>query len=410
MAQTLSRAALDREAIAALSSGDPVWLRDVRAGAYERFEKIPAPNERTEGWRRLRLEGIELTPPAPGSSAFSVTVGEADRAKGVVALPLAHAVTSHEAIVREALVQARGGRTVGKYSALAEAAWQEGAFVYVPDGVETSEPIVVTSREGSYPRVVIALGKNARAAITETHVEADAFVAGISDIALGDGAHLTYAHVQDVAQDSVVFSHQHARIGRDAKLVTFNLGSGGRLAKTEVEVELLGRGAESDMLGLVFAHGDQQFDYHTLQGHRSSDTRSDLLYKSALGGHSHSVYTGVIVIEKGAQRSDAYQANRNLLLDEGAHADTEPKLEIEADDVRCTHGATVGPIDAEQLFYLGSRGLDRARASRLIVEGFFQDVFDRVGDARVTGPLAAKFAPDLGDGAARPLRATDVKS
>jgi Fe-S cluster assembly protein SufD len=149
------------------------------------------------------------------------------------------------------------------------------------------------------------------------------------------------------------------------------------------------------MLGLVFGRGTQQFDYHTLQGHRATDTHSDLLFKSALDGHAHSLYTGVIVIEKGAQRSDAYQANRNLLLAEGARADTEPKLEIEADDVRCTHGATVGPIDAEQLFYLASRGIDRDTAARLIVEGFFQDVLDKVGDERLTRPLETKFAPHL---------------
>jgi len=395
LAQTLPRAALDREAIAALSSRDPAWLREVRAGAYERFAALPMPSDRIEGWRRLNLAGIDLTPPAPAPSLYSLTVSEADLYRGVIVSPLGRVFASHEAVVREALVQARSGRTVGKYSALAETAWQDGVFVYVPDGIEASEPIVVTAREGPYPRVIVALGKHARAAVTETHTECDPLIAGISDIALADGAHLAYAHVQNTGSDSVVFSHQHARIGRDAKLVTFNLGSGGKLAKTDIEVELLGRGADSDMLGLVFAHGKQQFDYHTLQGHRSSDTRSDLLFKSALDGHSHSVYTGVIVIGKGAQRSDAYQANRNLLLDEGARADTEPKLEIEADDVRCTHGATVGPIDAEQLFYLATRGLDRAQAARLIVEGFFQDVFDRVHDARVTGPLAAKFAPDL---------------
>src|SRR5579864_4954210 len=135
------------------------------------------------------------------------------------------------------------------------------------------------------------------------------------------------------------------------------------------------------MLGLVFAEGEQQFDYHTLQGHRAPNTRSDLLFKSALDDRSHSAYTGVIIIDRGAQRSDAYQANRNLLLSEGARADTEPKLEIEADDVRCTHGATVGPIDDEQLFYLASRGLDPETGSRLIVEGFFEEVFEKVGDA-----------------------------
>ena len=396
MAETLVSATLTAEEIAALSTEGPPWLRELRVGAFERYEKIPAPTERTEGWRRLSLKGIDLTPPAPqGYETFSITVSDADRAKGVVALPLVEALNSHEAIVREALVQARGGRTVGKYSALAEAAWQLGAFVYVPAGVQTADAILVQHAE-TYPRLVIALAENARAAVTESYAHADQrFISGITDIVVGDGAHLTYAHVQNTGSNTVVFSHQHARIARDAKLVTFNLGTGGKLAKSDVEVELLGRGAQSDMLGLVYGHGSQQFDYHTLQGHRSTDTRSDLLFKSALDDRAHSVYTGVIVIERGAQRSDAYQANRNLLLNEGARADTEPKLEIEADDVRCTHGATVGPVDAEQLFYLNTRGLDRDAGSRLIVEGFFQDVFDRVGDERVTRPLESKFAPHL---------------
>jgi Fe-S cluster assembly protein SufD len=150
------------------------------------------------------------------------------------------------------------------------------------------------------------------------------------------------------------------------------------------------------MLGLVLAEERQQFDYRTLQGHRSPNTRSDLLFKAALDDQSHASYTGVIVIDRGAQRSDAYQANRNLLLNEGARADTEPMLEIEADDVRCTHGATVGPIDEEQLFYARSRGLQVDAASRLIVEGFFAEVFEKFGDPAVTDPLRSAVAPHLG--------------
>ncbi len=383
------------DAIEALTANEPSWLRDVRHGALERFAAIAAPTERSEGWRRLSLSGIDLAPVAPEPSPFKLTVASVDRARGVIAKTISEALLSHEPLVREALLHARGGRTVGKYSALAEAAWQGGAFVHVPDGVELSSPIIAETESGTYPRLIVVVGKNARAAITETHRERGRFSAGISDVIVGENAHLTYAHVQECGPKTVVFSHQHARIAHGAKLVTLNLGAGGTLSKTDVEVELLGAGAESDMLGLVFAHGTQQFDYHTLQGHRASDTRSDLLFKSALDGQSHSVYTGVIIIEKGAQRSDAYQANRNLLLAEGARADTEPKLEIEADDVRCTHGATVGPIDSEQLFYLGSRGIDRETASRLIVEGFFQDVLDKVGDERVTRPLESKFAPHL---------------
>lgn len=386
---------LDRDVITSLASAEPAWLRELRQAAFDRFELIPEPTERTLGWRRLDLKGLDLSPAPPEPATFKMTVASVDRARGVIAKPLNEAVLSHELLVQEAQLQARGGRALSKYAALAEAAWLGGLFIHVPDGVEVSEPIFIQADAGAYPHVVINIGKRSRASIAEVHREQGRLVAGISDIAVGNGGHLTYAHVQQCGPRTLMFSHQHAGIGDNAKLVTFNVGAGGSLARTDVEVELLGRGAESDMLGLIDGRGAQQFDYHTLQGHRSSDTRSDLLFKSALDDTAHSIYTGVIVIKKGAQRSDAYQANRNLLLHEGARADTEPMLEIEADDVRCTHGATVGPIDAEQVFYLGSRGLDRGAASRLIVEGFFQDVLDKVGDERLTRPLEATFAPHL---------------
>ena len=175
------------------------------------------------------------------------------------------------------------------------------------------------------------------------------------------------------------------------------MAMGGRMSRADVEVELRGQGAESDMLGLIFGEGEQQFDFHTLQGHHAPDTRSDLLYKSALDDRSHSTFTGIISIGKDAPRSEAYQANRNLLLSSGARADTEPKLEILIDDVaRCTHGATVGPVDEEQLFYLRSRGMDKQTATRMIVEGFFEEVFQKVGDERVTADLAKAIEPHVG--------------
>jgi Fe-S cluster assembly protein SufD len=162
-------------------------------------------------------------------------------------------------------------------------------------------------------------------------------------------------------------------------------------------VRLEGRGAESDMLGLIFGEEDQQFGFQTLQGHHAPDTRSDLLYKSALDDRSHSTYTGVISIGHDAPRSEAYQANRNLLLSGGARADTEPKLEILIDDVaRCTHGATVGPIDDEQMFYLQSRGIEPGAATKIIAEGFFQDVFAKAGDDRLVAPLRDLVAPHIG--------------
>jgi len=398
MTETLTKPILDRAAVEVISSErrEAAWLRELRGAAFDRHERIPTPTNRTEGWRRLALEAIDLSPAEPQATEIEFAVAAADRAKGVVATSLDDALQTHERLVRESMLTARTPHALTKYSALTDAAWQGGAFIYVPDGIETSAPIGLRIRCGTYPRVIVCVGANARASIGETHSEAGRLSAGRADIVVGDGAHLTYAHVQECGRNTVALSHQRARLARDARLVMLNFGIGGALSKNDVEVELLGRGAESDMLGLVFAEGDQQFDYHTLQGHRSPNTRSDLLFKSALDDNSHSVYTGVIVIDRGAQRSDAYQANRNLLLGAGARADTEPKLEIEADDVRCTHGATVGPIDDEIMFYLTSRGLDVDTASRMIVEGFFQEVFEKVAQPALTEPLAAKIAPHIG--------------
>ncbi|HXM18600.1 MAG TPA: Fe-S cluster assembly protein SufD [Candidatus Tumulicola sp.] len=399
MTETLIKNAVDAEIIKTISASEPAWLRELRLGAFERYASLPTPTDRTPGWRRLKLDGISFDPPAPAPSSPSWEIGSENERKGVFLghLSACAKLEAFEPLIREELTRRTPASSLEKFSSLVQCAWRIGCFVYVPDGVEATEPIRLGYFDyGPYPRTLIILGKNARLTLTEQFAKGYDFTAGLTTLVLGDGAHLTYAHVQECEHSAVVFSHQHARIGRDAKLVTLNFGLGGRLAKSDVEVELLGRGAHSDMLGLIFAEGSQQFDYHTLQGHRSPDTRSDLLFKAALDDESHSVYTGVIIIEKGAQRSDAYQANRNLLLGANARADTEPKLEIEADDVRCTHGATVGPIDEEQLFYLQSRGLDEDSASRLVVDGFFQDVLDRVGDPRVTDPLREKVWPHLG--------------
>ena len=395
MTETLTQSSIGRDAIGRLLKDEPDWLGDLRRAAFARYEELPQPDEKTPGWRRLSLDGIELRAPAPAPTRFESWASEADRSRGLVVCSLTEALRTHEAQVRNALALEHKGKSVGRYAAIAEAAWQGGIFVFAPDGFVASEPVRIDVTEGAYPRVVIVAGANSKLTVSETHRETERVSAGVLDLTCGAGSFVRYVHVQDCARTSSVFSHQRAVMERDSKLVSLNFGIGGRLARTDVEVELCGPGAESDMLGLVFAEDKQAFDYRTLQGHRAPHTRSDLLFKAALDDHSHSSYTGVIVIDRGAQRSDAYQANRNLLLKEGAHADTEPMLEIEADDVRCTHGATVGPVDDEQLFYATTRGMAPDVAARLIVEGFFQEVFEKFGEPAVTEPLRGKVAPHL---------------
>ncbi|HKW44760.1 MAG TPA: Fe-S cluster assembly protein SufD [Candidatus Eremiobacteraceae bacterium] len=393
--QTLRPYAPDRESIEArsLRLSEPKAVLEARLAALERYAQLPLPTERSEGWRRTDFTGIDLSPVEPVHAACDITVAPADAERGVIAETLEQSVNRRTAAVTNTDI----GLSISKFSALAQAVWMSGGTIVVPAGVALSAPIIVDWISGTYPRLEIYVEKGARASVLETCSTPDRMTTGIVDIHVDDDAQLTYVHAQNAPRDAVVFSHQRARLGRNAKLVTLNFAIGGKLSRADVEVNLAGQGAESDMLGLVFGEGDQQFGFQTLQGHHAPDTRSDLLYKSALDDRSHSSYTGVISIGHDAPRSEAYQANRNLLLADGARADTEPKLAILIDDVaRCTHGATVGPIDEEQLFYVRSRGIDPQAATKIIAEGFFQDVFAKVGDERLTSGLQAMIAPHIG--------------
>jgi Fe-S cluster assembly protein SufD len=392
--QTLGAYAPDRASIEALSNiADPKWVMEARLAAFEKYSALPVPGERSEGWRRTNFAGIDLSPAAPERAVCAFTVAPADLGRGLVVEIL------EDSVARDltSLGNTDVGLSISKFSALAQALWISGGAIVIPDGFQATAPIVVEWKSGAYPRLDIHVGRGARASVLELSSLPGRLTTGIVDIHVGDDAQLTYVHAQNAPRDTIVFSHQRARLGRNAKLITLNFAIGGKLARADVEVNLAGQGAESDMLGLVFGEGHQQFAFQTLQGHHAPDTRSDLLYKSALDDQSHSAYTGVIEIGHDAPRSEAYQANRNLLLSDGARADTEPKLAILIDDVtRCTHGATVGPIDEDQLFYLQSRGIGPQAATKIIAEGFFQDVFAKVGDERLTGSLQAMIAPHIG--------------
>jgi Fe-S cluster assembly protein SufD len=392
--QTLGAYAPDRASIEALSNVTyPDWVMEARLAAFEKYLTLPMPGERSEGWRRTNFAGIDLSPAPPDRAAFDFTVAQVDSGRGLVVEALEDAVARGVSSVATTDV----GLSISKFSALAQALWISGGAIVIPDGFQSTAPIVIEWKSGAYPRLDIHVGKGARASVLEMSSLPGRLTTGIVDIHVDDDAQLTYVHAQNAPRDTIVFTHQRAKLGRNAKLITLNFAIGGKLARADVEVNLAGQGAESDMLGLVFGEGDQQYAFQTLQGHHAPDTRSDLLYKSALDDRSHSSYTGVISIGHDAPRSEAYQANRNLLLSDGARADTEPKLAILIDDVtRCTHGATVGPIDEEQLFYLQSRGINPQAATKIIAEGFFQDVFAKVGDERLTASLQAMIAPHIG--------------
>ena len=273
------------------------------------------------------------------------------------------------------------------YTAFGGAVRGGGAFVFVPDGVEAAHPIRLfhwIGRPGvlASPRTVVVLGRGARATVIEEELsetaEGASFHLGGTEVFLGEDARLVYASHQDWGRNVYHYSNQRARLGRGAELQWVQTLLGGRMTKTNSFFDLAGPGAQAFVHGFVFGDGRQHFHVHTLQKHLLDHTTSDLLVKVCLKDRARSVYQGLIQVAEGAQRTDAYQANRNLLLSDTARADSIPGLEILANDVRCTHGATIGTVDAEQMYYLMSRGLSRTQAQRLIVEGFFAPVLDRI--------------------------------
>ena len=274
-----------------------------------------------------------------------------------------------------------------KFAALHGALFSGGTFLYVPPGLSLQKPIVSqfwSSGGGAavLPHTLVIAGAGASFNYVDEFLSPDldrpALTSGSAEVFAGEGAQVAYLALQRWGRHAWQFANQRVRAEREAQVRVVNVGLGGRLAKTRVEASLVGPGATAELKGLFFGSQDQFFDYHTLQEHRVGHTTSDLLFKGALRDRARSLYAGLIRIEENAQRSDAYQANRNLLLSDKAKADSIPMLEILNNDVRCTHGATVGPIDSEHLFYLQSRGIPRAAAVRMIVHGFFGQVLDRI--------------------------------
>ena len=367
--------------------GEPVWLRDVRRKALESYERLPAPSRTDEEWRRTDVSRLD-----PGqyqklehADGQKLILPEA-LPKGVILMPLREAAKKHADLVEPrlfSLVHADRDR----FTALHAALFTGGTFLHVPDGVTVSEPIIGQhfSHEGGtsvLPHTLIVAGKGARFDYLDEYIAEDdeeaGYRSGSTEIFVGEGARVGYVAVQKWGRNVWHFADQRAELQKDSNLHLFNVTLGGKFSKTRVEASLAGEGSEAELKALYFASGNQFFDFHTLQDHRVGKTRSDLLFKGALQDVARTVYAGLIKIEKHAARSDAYQANRNLVLSDKAKATSIPMLEIDNNDVRCTHGATVGPVDPEHLFYLRSRGISEPTAKRMLIQGFFGDVLDRI--------------------------------
>src|SRR5512135_1619286 len=397
---------------------EPAWLSERRKEAFAVFRATPWPTLRDEEWRRTDIRALKLdafAPPArqgptpearaaiePYWSALSglygtgieqvnaVATRAADRAKldGAVFVDLGRAVEDYPDLLKRYLLTDAVSARDDLFAALHAAFWTGGTLLYVPKGIKVEAPVfrlVGLAREGrvDLDHTLIVLDERAEATLVRETSGSDrgegaALHVGAVEIFIGRGARLRFVNIQNWDAATWHFSRERALVGPDAVLQWTVGGLGARLAKVNQEVALTGPGARAQVNGVMFTNGRQHLAYFTRQDHRAPHTISDLLYKAGLKGKSRIVWKGMIRVEKDAQRTDAYQKNDNLVLSDSARADSIPGLEIEANDVRCTHGATAGRVDEEMIFYARSRGISRESAIRLIVEGFFANVYDRI--------------------------------
>jgi Fe-S cluster assembly protein SufD len=363
-----------------------------RDEAAKRFAELPLPTTADEHWRFTDLRGFDA------ASLVSDTKVSDTSSIPVLDLDVSGMVTMNESGIE--IVSAPAGITFeplpadypaelvpedDKFAMENLANWQHGLLVRVPKGVEIEKPLYVkvTSNGGSlYWRMVVVAEEGARFTLIEdlSSVAPDtlAYTNAVVELFVGDGSKIEYVSLQNLSRETWHFGRHRARLEKDSELDWVIGGFGSKKGKVWIENDLAGAGATSRVTGAYFADGDQHLDYDTFQEHIAPSTESDFAFKGALREQATAVWRGMIRVEEGAQKTNAYQENRNLLLSDSAHADSIPGLEIMANDVRCTHGATLGRVDREQLFYLMARGLSRGEAERLIVRGFFQDVLDRI--------------------------------
>ncbi len=366
-----------------------------RADALAAWERLPIPDTTEEHWRFTDLRGFD-----PDSFGHVPVPGTGTGPKGtMVELDVAGFATvtadgieierAPEGVIFEPLPEEheRLYSLVGwdeKFAAHNAALWQHGLLVVVPKGVELEKPLYVRieATGQTFWRLVVVAEEGARASLIEEYAspsaDTEAYSNAVTELFVEPAAKLEYVSLQNLSRETWHFASHHARVERDAELDWVAGGFGSKKGKTRIQNDLSGRGATSRVTGAYFADGTQHLDYDTFQEHIAPDCESDFAFKGALRDEATAVWRGMIRVEKDAQKTNAYQECRNLMLSPTTHAVPIPGLEILANDVRCTHGATVGRVNREDLFYLMSRGLTRPEAERLIVRGFFQNVLDRI--------------------------------
>ena len=411
----VSTTTFDERAQETLPAGSP-FVAQLRTDALRRFEAMPVPSQETEEWRYTDLSAFELDfrPHADGggledvnrrgiltsagvageraglqiqrnSTVISTQRSETLTDRNVWFGDLDDAATTQPQVVEPSLHHlVPADRT--KFTALHAAFRTGGTFLHVPPDTVIELPLQTLTyldADGAavFPHTVVVVEAGSEVTFIDRYAGPDlqrAFSNAITEIYVGDGAHVRYVSIQEWGNGVTHLGIQRASVGRDATLRTLNIGFGASLARAEAETILAEPGGFSEMLGIFFADEDQHFDHRSIQDHVAPNCTSDLLFKGALRDRSRAVYSGWVHVRPDAQKTNAMQTSRNIVLSEHAKADAIPNLEIEANDVRCGHAASVGPVDEDAIFYLTSRGIPRAEAERLIVSGFFQEVLDRV--------------------------------
>jgi Fe-S cluster assembly protein SufD len=408
-------------------SGGTTWLEQLRRESWDRYTSMPWPSRGDDDWMRSALRpfqlqryslpleasqestalpcwlttGVELAGrlETVDSHVRRCEVSATAASKGILFGSLESMAVQYPEIVQKYLYSVLDAKQ-DRFAALHAACWQGGHLLYVPKGVVIREPFHVLAgmSDGGTDlgHTLVVLEDGAEATFlyeaNSPNPEAGGFHCGGVEIVLQPNARLRYVNLQDWGRNAWHFAHQRAKLMRDSSLQWTIAALGSRFAQVSQQVALCGTGAESQVNGVMFTQDRQQMTYNTIQHHRAEHCRSDFLYKAALQDRSRTVWRGMIKVDTAAQKTDGYQRNDNLLLSDQCRADSIPGLEIKADDVRCTHGSTSGKVDEELIFYARSRGFTRKEAIRMIVTGFFQQIFDRITIESVRDALGLAIA------------------
>src|SRR5438128_2323718 len=404
----------------------PDWFRDQQRVAWQQFEGLPNPTRKDQAWRFSNVALLDLAPfkiSAPlseddrknvlkysrGLDKYAArlifandqliqrdVVSEDLKKRGVIFQPLERAMVEHADLFRKYFMSTEAALGSVKFAALHKALVSSGTFLFVPSRVETNEPIEIFhwlrhDNMSVFPHLLLVADELAKVTVIEhfrsVNEHAPGFACGVNDLVAGPGAKVTYVCAQNWAENVVALQMNSTTVDHDASAMSLNLHVGSRYSRFESLSRLIGEGGRSDLLAVAVAKHQQEFDARTLQDHISPHTASDLLYKNALDDRARTIFGGLIRVEPHAHFTDAYQKVRNLLLSDDAEANSMPGLEILADNVRCTHGATSGQVDEDELFYLRTRGIPVPVAQRLIVTGFLDEVVQRLDHPAISEHL-----------------------